>query len=84
MAEPTERQEPQNRLDEKTTTLTRKPFMTPERLVAALKARGVTFELCSEEEAADYLAHANNYLRTASYRKLYPVRTEGDRVGEYV
>lgn len=67
-----------------TTAPTRKPFMTPSQLVSVLKAHGVTFELCSEEEAAEYLAHANNYLRAASYRKLYPVRIEGERAGEYV
>ena len=61
-----------------------KSFMTAGQLVAALKAHGVTFNLCSEDEAADYLAHANNYLRAASYRKLYPVRTEGERSGEYI
>lgn len=39
--------------------------------IAYLKSKGVTFELCSEEEAAEYLSNANNYLRAASYRKLY-------------
>lgn len=62
----------------------RKPFMAPRQLVDDLKERGVTFNLCSEDEAAEYLARANNYLRTASYRKLYPVRTEGPRCGEYI
>ena len=84
MTDSTERCKLENRLDEKTATPAHKPFMTPTQLVAALKARGVTFERCSEGEAADYLAHANNYLRAASYRKLYPVQIEGTRAGEYV
>ena len=62
----------------------RKSLLTPEQLVARLKAKGVTFDRCTEAEAADYLAHANNYLRAASYRKLYPVRAEGERAGEYI
>lgn len=62
----------------------RKPFKTPEQLITDLKARGVTFELCTENEAVGYLAHTNNYLRAASYRKLYPVRTEGSHAGEYI
>lgn len=61
-----------------------RPFLTAEQLVCHLKARGVTFEQCSEKEAADYLDYSNNYLRTASYRKLYPRQVEGDRVGDYI
>ena len=62
MTDSTERRKPENRLDEKIATPTRKPFMTPTQLVAALKVRGVTFERCSEREAADYLAHANSCI----------------------
>lgn len=61
-----------------------KPFLSPAQLVDDLKRRGVTFELCSEDDAVEYLSHANNYLRTASYRKPYPVRAEGDRSGQYI
>lgn len=61
-----------------------KPFLSPEGLVASLKARGVTFDLCSEADAADYLHGANNYLRTGSYRKIFDRQIEGPRVGDYV
>lgn len=61
-----------------------KPMLAAEELVAHLKSRGVTFELCSEADAAAYLAHANNYLRAASYRKLYPVHAEGPNSGRYI
>lgn len=61
-----------------------KPLLTVSEQIAHLKSKGVTFNLCSEAEAADYLEHGNNYLRTASYRKLYPVMLEGPRAGEYV
>lgn len=60
-----------------------KHFLTPEQQVAHLRARGVRFELCPETDAADYLRRGNNYLRTASYRKLYDRVLEGPRAGEY-
>lgn len=61
-----------------------RPFLTAEQLVRHLKAKGVTFERCSEPDASEYLDYANNYLRTASYRKLYPRQVEGEHVGDYV
>ena len=60
-----------------------KHFLTPEQQVAHLRARGVRFELCPEADATDYLRRGNNYLRTASYRKLYDRVLEGPRAGEY-
>ena len=33
----------------------RKPILTIEQQIEHLKQKGVAFELCSEEEAADYL-----------------------------
>lgn len=44
----------------------RKPELTAGEQIVHLKSRGVTFELCSEEEAAGYLSNANNYLRAVS------------------
>ena len=61
-----------------------KPMLAVEQQIAHLKEKGVKFELCSESEAADYLKHANNYLRAASYRKLYPIYLEGPHRGEYI
>ena len=55
-----------------------KPFLTPQELVASLKARGVKFELCSEEDAAAYLREHNNYLRCASYRVLFDRKPAAD------
>ena len=52
--------------------------------IAKLKSKGATFDLCTEDEAADYLARANNYLRAASYRKLFPVHEQGARAGKFV
>ena len=43
-----------------------KPLLTVEEQIAHLKAKGVTFDFCTEKEAAEYLLGGNNYLRTAS------------------
>ena len=61
-----------------------KPLLTVSEQIARLKSKGVTFDLCSVAEATDYLEHANNYLRCASYRKLYPIKSEGPNAGEYI
>lgn len=61
-----------------------KPSLTVKQQIEHLKSQGVTFELCSEEEALRYLATANDYLRTRSYRKLYPRQLEGEHRGQYV
>ena len=61
-----------------------KPMLTVEQQIAHMKAKGITFDLVSEDDAADYLASANNYLRAASYRKLFPVHEQGARAGQFV
>lgn len=33
-----------------------KPLLTVEQQIEHLKSKGVTFELCSEEDAAEYLS----------------------------
>ncbi len=62
----------------------RKPMLTAKQQVEHLKSRGVRFELCSEEDAVEYLSDANNYLRAAAYRKLYFRQVDGDNPGDYV
>lgn len=49
----------------------RKPILTIEQQIEHLKQKGVAFELCSEEEAADYLRDKCNFFKLASYRKLF-------------
>lgn len=60
-----------------------KPSLVVADQIDHLKKKGVTFDLCTEEQAAEYLHAANNLLRTSSYRKLYPVKLEGRHAGEY-
>ena len=60
------------------------PLLTVPEQIERLKEKGITFSLCTEEEAADYLRFGNNYLRTQSYRDLYPRQVEGPNVGDYI
>ncbi len=62
----------------------RKPMLTVDEQIEHLKSRGVKFELYSEDAAASYLEHANNYLRVAAYRKLYSRQVDGASSGSYV
>ncbi len=49
-----------------------------------LASKGVSFNLCSREAAAEYLRTGNNLFRTSAYRKLFPLQGQGKRVGEYL
>lgn len=63
----------------------RKPFKTAAQLIQKMKAeKGITFQYISEVEAEHYLLDINNYLRTASYRKNYQKRLNGDKKGTYI
>lgn len=62
----------------------RKPMLSVGEQIEHLKSRGVRFELCSEDAAARYLERANNYLRVAAYRKLYPRQVDGPSPGSYI
>lgn len=61
-----------------------RPKLSVEEQIAHLKFKGVSFECCSEAEAADYLCNVSNYTHSACYRKLYAVRESGSRAGEYI
>lgn len=48
-----------------------KPKKTANELVDMLKnEKGITFDIMTEAEAVNYFRDINNYLRTASYRKI--------------
>ena len=61
-----------------------KPMLTPEGQVELLKAKGVTFDRCSEEQAIEALSGRDTFLHTAAYRKLFQVHREGGKAGQYV
>ena len=58
-----------------------KPMLTPEGQVELLKAKGVTFDRCSEEQAIEALSGRDTFLHTAAYRKLFQVHREGRQGG---
>lgn len=60
-----------------------KPMLSPEAQIEHLKARGVTFELCDEQEALAYLRTNTYYYKLAAYRVLFPKRIGGAHDGEY-
>lgn len=63
---------------------TRKPKLTVEEQIEHLKSKGVTFELCSEKEAAECLSEKTYYFKLAAYRTLFDKRVGGEHDGEYV
>lgn len=54
-----------------------KPSLNVTEQIAQLKSQGVTFNVQSEKDAANYLQYENSYFRTRSYRKLYPRHSDG-------
>lgn len=61
-----------------------KPMLAVPEQVAHLKEKGVSFELCSEEEAISFLDNRTYFFKVAAYRELFERRVGGARDGEYV
>jgi abortive infection bacteriophage resistance protein len=61
----------------------RKPKLTVEEQIEHLKSKGVTFDLCDEDEAMRILSEQDHYFRLAAYRVLFPKRVGGAHDGEY-
>lgn len=61
-----------------------KPLLTVEQQIAHMKSKGITFDLCSEEEAAAYLADRTYFFKLYAYRVLFERRVGGLRDGQYV
>ncbi|MFR7737020.1 MAG: hypothetical protein ACLU0V_05310 [Eggerthella lenta] len=59
-----------------------KPMLNPEEQVALLKAKGVSFERCGEEQAADALARRGTFVHLASCRRLFQKHASGDDRGK--
>ena len=59
-------------------------MLNPEEQVALLKAKGVSFERCGEEQAADALARRGTFVHLASCRRLFQKHASGDDRGKYV
>lgn len=61
----------------------RKPILTVKQQIEHLRGKGVTFNLCSEEEAARILSEQDHYFRLATYRTLFPKHIGGKQDGLY-
>ena len=61
-----------------------KPLLTVEQQIEHLKSKGVTFELCPEEDAAEYLSERTSFFKVAAYRSLFEKRVGGPRDGQYI
>lgn len=60
-----------------------KPKLSIEQQVVHLKAKGVKFEGCTEEDARAYLSQECGFYELTSYRKLFAKRQGGEHDGEY-
>ena len=61
-----------------------KKKLSIDELIDHMKTRGIKFDIASENDARDFLAHNNYYLKLASYRTLYEKCPQGScREGQY-
>lgn len=61
-----------------------KPKLTVDEQIAHPKMKGVTFSLCSEDEARECLTDKTYYYKIAAYRMLFQKRVGGEHDGEYI
>ena len=62
-----------------------KPKKDARALVEGLASdHGVTYKYMSKDDAESYFLDRNNFLRTASYRKNYPLHESGKQKGKYI
>ncbi len=61
-----------------------KRMLSPTEQIEHLKSKGIKFEKCTEEEAADYLSRKCNFFKVASYRKLFAKYQGGKNDGKYI
>ncbi len=62
----------------------RKPMLSVDEQIEHLKEKGVTFDLFSERDAAEYLRSNNYYFKLSAYRRNYDKREGGPRSGQYI
>ena len=61
-----------------------KKMLTVDEQIEHMKAKGITFNFISEEEAKNFLSNNNYYMKLASYRSNYEKRNSGAREGQYI
>ncbi len=60
------------------------PLLSVDAQIAQMKQQGITFDLCPEDEAREYLSSRTYYFKLRSYRTLYDKRVGGERDGQYI
>lgn len=60
-----------------------KPLLTIDEQIEKLLKKGITFDLCSKEDAKEFLKNHNNFFRITSYRKNYDKFPSGENKGKY-
>lgn len=48
-----------------------KPLLTPDELIAHMKEKGIGFNIVTEDQAKDFMANSNYYMKISSYRFNY-------------
>lgn len=61
-----------------------KPMLSVNEQIEHLKEKGVTFNLFSEHDAAEYLRSNNYYFKLSAYRRNYDKREGGPLSGQYI
>lgn len=61
-----------------------KPLLTIDELITHMKDKGIKFNICTEEEARDFLTNNNYYMKLASYRSNYKKISYGPNEGKYI
>ena len=60
------------------------PMLSVNEQIERLKEKGVTFNLFSEHDAAEYLRSNNYYFKLSAYRRNYDKREGGPLSGQYI
>ncbi len=58
-------------------------LLSPQNLINHMKSKGITFNICSEEEAMYFLSESTYYTKIAAYRKNYDAHPSGINEGNY-
>ena len=61
-----------------------KPKLSIDQQIDHLEEKGIKFEICTKEEAKNYLSRNNYYFKLASYRKNYEKHIYGKNIGKYI
>ena len=61
-----------------------KPLLTVGQQIAHTKSKGITFDLCSEKDAAKHLREKCQFFRIYAYRRNFVKHGGGSRDGQYV